>query len=244
MIHAIRMALTAALLAGAQAFAAPLQNGDFGTGTLSSWTVTGNTSAQNVLAGAAPSGNPFQAFIGNVGTSVYAFGPGVAAPAASLNSALGLAPGALDTLKLGGDAGSVAFGSAIQQSFSANAGDQLHFNWNFLSDETSNPAGNDFAFLLLDGNLHRIANTFTPSGITTTVFTNETGYQSLSAVIPTSGVHTIAFGVVDVNDGFGASAVLIDNVRIAAVPEPGSVVLMLAGLAMVAGVVRTRSRAS
>src|SRR5215207_937875 len=125
MIHAIRLALTVGLLAGAQAYAAPMQNGDFGTGSLLSWTVSGNASAQNVLAGAAPSGNPFQAFIGNVGTSAYAFGPGVAVPTGPLHSALGLAPGALDTLKLGADAGSVAFGSAIQQSFNANAGDQL-----------------------------------------------------------------------------------------------------------------------
>jgi hypothetical protein len=52
----------------------------------------------------------------------------------------------------------------------------------------------------------------------------------------------LAFGVVDVNGALGASAVMVDNVRISAVPEPGSVVLMFAGLAMVAGVVRTRSR--
>ena len=244
MIHAIKIALAVGLLAGAQAFAAPLQNGDFGTGSLTSWTATGNASKQNALAGSAPSGNAFQALIGNAGVLGYALGSVPAVQGPALHSALGLAPGALDTLKLAGDTGSVAFGSAIQQSFTANAGDQLRFNWNFLSDETSNPAGNDFAFLLLDGNLQRIANTFTPSGPTTTVFTNETGYQSFSAVIPTSGLHTVAFGVVDVHDAFGASGVLIDDVRIAAVPEPGSVMLMLAGLGMLAGVIRTRSRAS
>lgn len=244
MYRAIKLALLAGLLASAQAFAAPLQNGSFAGGSLTGWTVTGNASAENLLAGPASSGNPYQAFIGNVGVSVYALGSGAAVPAGSLQTALGLSPGALETLKIAGDTGTVVFGSAIQQSFTANAGDQLHFNWNFLSDETNNHAGNDFAFMLFDGNLQRIANMFTPSGFSTTVFTNETGYQGFSMPIPSSGMHTLAFGVVDVNGALGASAVMIDDVRVAAVPEPGSVVLMLAGLVMVAGVVRTRSRAA
>ena len=42
--------------------------------------------------------------------------------------------------------------------------------------------------------------------------------------IPSSGMQTLAFGVVDVNGALGASAVMIDDVRVAAVPEPGSVV--------------------
>jgi len=242
MHRAIRLALLAGLLASAQAFSATLQNGDFGGGSLTGWTVTGNASSENLLAGPAPSGNPYQAFIGNVGVSVYALGSGAAVPVATLQSALGLAPGALDTLKIAGDTGTVAFGSAIQQSFTANAGDQLHFNWNFLSDEAGNHAGDDFAFMLLDGNLQRIGNTFTPLGVTATVFTGETGYQGFSALISSSGTHTLAFGVVDVNGALGASAVMVDNVRIAAVPEPGSVVLMFAGLAMLAGVMRTRTR--
>jgi hypothetical protein len=245
MHRAIRFALLAGLLASAQAFSATLQNGDFGGGSLTGWTVTGNASSENLLAGPAPSGNPYQAFIGNVGVSVYALGSGAAVSVATLQSALGLAPGAFDTLKIAGDTGGVTFGSAIQQSFTANAGDHLHFNWNFLSDDPGNHAGNDFAFMLLDGNLQRIANTFTPSGVTPTVFTGETGYQGFSALISSTGTHTLAFGVVDVDlpdHALGASAVLIDNVTITAVPEPGSVVLMFAGLAMLAGVVRTRSR--
>ena len=243
-IRAIQIVWSAALLACAPAFAAPLANGNFGSGTLPPWSATGNASVENLLAGPAPSGNPFQAFIGNVGVSVYALGSGAAVPAATLQSALGLAPGALDTLKIAGDTGTVAFGSAVQQSFTANAGDQLRFNWNFLSDETSNHAGNDFAFLSIDGNLQRIANTFTTSGPTSTVFTNETGYHTFSTVIPWGGAHNVAFGVVDVNGAIGASAVLIDDVRVTAVPEPGSVALTLAGLAMLAGIMRTRGRAA
>jgi hypothetical protein len=242
MNHVLKFILAAALSMTTPLMAATLTNGDFAGGSLASWTVTGNASSENLLAGAAPSGNAFQAFIGNVGVSVYALGNGAAVPVSTLNSALGLSAGALDGLKQAGDTGSVAFGSAIQQSFTANAGQKLQFNWNFLSDETSNPAGNDFAFLLLDGNLTRIANTFTTQGPTSTVFTNETGYQPFSLVIPTSGLHTVAFGVVDVNGALGASAMLVDNVRVAAVPEPGSVVLMAAGLVMVAGVVARRSR--
>jgi hypothetical protein len=242
MYRYIKLALLAGCLTSAQAFAAPLQNGDFGTGSLAPWTDTGNASVQNLLAGPAPSGQPFQALIGNAGVLGYALGTNPATGVAALNGALGLAPGALDTLKIAGDTGNVVIGSAIQQSFTASAGSQLSFNWNFLSDETSNHAGNDFAFVLIDGSLQRIANTFSASGPTSTVFTNETGYHTFSTVLSTGGAHTVAFGVVDVTDGLGASAVLIDNVRVAAVPEPGSFALMLAGLVMVAGVIRTRTR--
>jgi hypothetical protein len=242
MIRTIEIALTTALLACAPALAAPLANGNFGSGTLPPWSATGNASVENLLAGPAPSGNAFQAFIGNTGVGLYALGSGTAVSVAALDSALGLSAGALDSLKVAGDTGNVVFGSAIQQSFTASAGDQLRFNWNFLSDETGNHAGNDFAFLSIDGNLQRIANTFSTSGPTSTVFTNETGYHAFSTVIPTSGAHTVAFGVVDVKDGLGASAVLIDDVRVTAVPEPGSVALTLAGLAMLAGIMRTRGR--
>jgi hypothetical protein len=240
MYRYIKLALLAGCLTSAQAFSAPLQNGDFGTASLAPWSDIGNASVQSLEVG--PSGQPFQALIGNAGVLGYALGSNPATGVAALNGALGLAPGALDTLKIAGDTGNVVIGSAIQQSFTASAGSQLSFNWNFLSDETSNHAGNDFAFVLIDGSLQRIANTFSASGPTPTVFTNETGYHTFSTVLSSGGAHTIAFGVVDVTDGLGASAVLIDNVRVAAVPEPGSFALMLAGLVMAAGVIRTRTR--
>ena len=78
------------------------------------------------------------------------------------------------------------------------------------------------------------AGSVTPLGPTTTVFTYESGYQSLSFAIPTTGAHSIAFGVVDVNDTLGASGLLVDDVQVAAVPEPSSIALLLAGLALVA----------
>ena len=241
MRNTIKLALLAAAFAGTQASAAPLQNGDFATGSLApGWTAAGNTSVENLLAGPAPSGKPFQAFIGNVGVSLYALGSGSALPEAGLSAALGLATGQLAGLKQAGDIGDVAFGSAIQQSFTANAGDQVSFNWNFLSDESSNANGNDFAFLLFDGTLTRLANTFTPQQPTATVFTSESGFQPSSFAISTSGLHSIAFGVVDVNGALGASALLVDDVRVTAVPEPSSVMLLLAGLAVVAVTARRR----
>lgn len=234
MRNTIKLALCATVFAGTQAAAAPLHNGDFASGSLApDWTATGNASVENLLAGPA-------AFMGNVGVAAYTLGSGPAVTEASLSAALGLSSGALASLKQPGDSGNVVFGSAIQQSFTANAGDQLSFNWNFLSDENSNATGNDFAFLLFDGTLTRLANTFTPLGPTATVFTYESGFQPLSFAITTSGAHSIAFGAVDVNDALGASALLVDDVRVTAVPEPSAVMLLLAGLALVAVTARRR----
>ncbi len=239
MRNTIKLALLAAVFVGTQASAASLQNGDFATTSLApGWTATGNASVNSLLA--APSGKPFQAFIGNAGASLYGFGPGSAMGEAALSAALGLPAGGLDSLKQPGDVGNVVLGSAIQQSFTANAGDQISFNWNFLSDESSNANGNDFAFLLFDGTLTRLANTFTASGPTLSVFTYETGFKSMSFALPASGAHSIAFGVVDVDDALGASALLVDNVTVTAVPEPSSVMLLLAGLALVGVTARRR----
>lgn len=72
MYRAIKFVLVAGLLASAQAFSAPLTNGSFAGASLAGWTATGNASAENLLAGAAPSGNQYQAFIGNVGAIMRA----------------------------------------------------------------------------------------------------------------------------------------------------------------------------
>ena len=65
MHRSIKCALLAVLLASVEAFCATLQNGDFGSGSLTGWAATGNASVQNLLAGPTPSGNPYQALLGN-----------------------------------------------------------------------------------------------------------------------------------------------------------------------------------
>ena len=101
MRNTIKLALLADVFAGAQATAAPLQNGDFATESLApGWTANGTTSVENLLAGAAPSGKLFQAFIGNAGVvSLYALGSGLVLTEVGLSAALGLATGELASLK-------------------------------------------------------------------------------------------------------------------------------------------------
>ncbi len=236
----VKLAVIAAMAAGASTLsAAPLQNGSFAGGTLAGWTQTGNASVENSLAGPAPSGNPFQAFVGNVGVALYALGSGAAVPGATLIGSIGVTPGDLALLKDPADSGGVDYGSAITQTFNANAGEQIRFDWNFLTDEFENHNGNDFAFVVLDGKLERLSNTFNPLGLTSSVFSNETGFQAFSMNVLTSGLHTIGFGVVDVNGALGASAVLIDNVR--AVPEADSVLMVVAGLSFMVFIARRRT---
>ena len=209
--------------------AAPLSNGNF-AGGLTSWTAQGNASVQPALAGPSPSGDPAQALIGNSGVlPTYALGSTPALSASSLVAALGIPAAALDALKQGGDTGNVVFGSALTQAFSTGGGAKLSFNWNFLSDESSNPLGNDFAFMVLDGVPTRLANTFTPQSPTVSVFTFETGYVPFTRLL-SGGSHTVAFGVVDVNDSLGSSALLVDHVTVTPVPEPATLLLVFGGL--------------
>jgi hypothetical protein len=221
---------------GAGAWAAPLSNGNF-TSALAGWTASGNVSTQTLLAGPSPSGETAQALIGNSGVlPTYALGSSPALSGAALVTALGVPGGALESLKRVGDTGNVVFGSALSQTFTSGPA-KLSFNWNFLSDETSNPLGNDFAFVVLDGVATRLANTFTPQSPTISVFTFESGYSPFSATL-SAGSHTLSVGVVDVNDSLGSSAVLVDHVTVTPVPEPAGWTLVLAGLVALAGMVR------
>lgn len=233
-IHLISRTCGAAFcfaLAGASplAWGAPLANGNF-AGGLGAWTADGNASVQPLLAGPSPSGDAAQALIANSGVlPTYALGSAPALGGAALVAALGIPAPALEALKRAGDTGNVVFGSALSQSFTSGAGDKLSFNWNYLSDETSNPLGNDFAFVVLDGVVTRLANTFTPQGPTTSVFTFETGYAPFTATL-SAGAHKLSIGVVDVNDSLGSSALLVDHVAVATVSEPAEWSLILAGL--------------
>ncbi len=142
----------------------------------------------------------------------------------SLEEFLGLSTGSLNSLGNGLATG----GGAIKQTFTATAGDVISFDWNFLTNEaTPNASYNDFAFVSLNG-LTELADTTSAFFDSSTLFRQETGYQTTSFTIATAGTYTLGFGVVNVGDSRVPSGLLVDNVRTETVPEPASMLGILA----------------
>ena len=185
-----------------------LENGGFETGTFSSWQTIGDTSIQTAEFGIEPSQGDFQALIVN-GASVA----GGSVIDSDLEAFLELNPGILDNL----GNGDVTEGSAIKQTFTANAGDILTFDWNFLTNEaTPDVTFNDFAFFSITPFTQELADTASPIFVDTLAegFAQETGLQTTSVAISESGTFTLSFGVADISDNITDSALLVDNIQI------------------------------
>ncbi len=61
-----------------------------------------------------------------------------------------------------------------------------------------------------------------------TDFDEETGFQSFSYTFETSGTYSLGIGVLDEDDFIVNSGLLIDNVELTPVPEPASILGLLA----------------
>lgn len=131
-------------------------------------------------------------------------------------------------------------GSAIKQTISVSAGDELTFDWNFV---TSEGAGNpqDPAFFSVKHTNSGATDVFflaDPSDADPsnggTVFVNpefarQTTYNGSGPYqFALDGDYVLGFGVLNLDDRFGSSGLLIDNVVLKAVPEPTA----LAGLGL------------
>ncbi|MBG1265633.1 PEP-CTERM sorting domain-containing protein [Nostoc sp. WHI] len=135
------------------------------------------------------------------------------------------------------DIGGFAFeGSAIKNTVTVSPGDALSFNWNFRTNETLNK---DFAFLLLDTTLIKLAD-FTDTIQPSSPFLQETGIRSYTFSTP--GTYTLAFGVVDVDDYGTTSALEVRNVKIEQVPEPSTILGLLTALGCGATMGRLRKK--
>lgn len=142
-----------------------------------------------------------------------------------LETFAGLQPGALSS-----DLGrSVIRGRAVRQTFSADPGQQLQFQWNFFTDDSIPNV--DFGFVAIDGQLQVLADTqsplltFDPPTAPISPFEQfTTGYQTATLPLEPGGEHTVVFGVT--GDATIGSLLLVDDVRL--VPAPASLALLLA----------------
>lgn len=229
------------LVAWGPGHAGAISLGGFESGDFTGWTTAGDAVVVDDTFGSGPPAGSFQALLSTVNGADDADGfasfsvVNNAVSASALESFLGLSAGSLDALA----GGSAVEGSAIRRSFSAKDGDVLSFAWNFLSDE---PGANDLAFVVVDGAPLVLADSSTAfAGGSLTVFLDETGFQTGAAVFGTTGVHTIAVGVIDTTDAIGASGLLVDDVTlISQVPGPVPLVLVLAGVVGFAAAGRLR----
>jgi hypothetical protein len=194
----------------------PIMNGGFESGDFTGWQTIGDALVVDATVGSGPTEGTFQAFLTTASQNGDAnnFSGTDAAPAASLEAFLGLPPGSL----------SPAFeGSAIKQTFMANAGEVLRFDYNFLTTEGQN---NDFAFVSLS-TLATLADTtsgpFQNSAVVLDpIFgdpTRETGFRSFHYAVPAAGTYTLGIGVADLADEFIPSGLLVDHARLEAMPS-------------------------
>lgn len=146
----------------------------------------------------------------------------------SLENQLSLPSGIFD---LAGDFGFE--GSAVRRTLTVGANDSLIFEWSLLTT-SSEPSFNDYGFFSVGNQLNVLARTTDTSVLPGSPFDQRqaAGFSTQTFTFNTAGTFTIAFGVIDVNDGVGASALLLDNVRVEQVPFEFNQDLVLAGVGL------------
>lgn len=229
-----------------------LLNGGFEKGDFTGWTILGENSIETSAFGSGPTEGKYQALLSTGGGSF---------DYSTLDQFLGLTPGSVDSLvdvtkALPPPATNSPRlqnpqppqGTAIQQTFTAKAGDILSFDWDFLTNEvlgTDLGAGfPDFAFWSISSPSNSITPQLKlldekfqfPTSLsfvgTQTPFFQETGFKTYSFTIPTDGTYTLGVGVANKYDNFVDSGLLVDNVKlkhtsVTSVPEPNSVLTLL-----------------
>jgi hypothetical protein len=224
------------------------------------WMIIGDVSRQEVFEGILPPDGNFQALLTTATTNLQDDLPASAGTfnfsgdnpanenfASELEDFLGLVPNSLDA-PVNSPFGATE-GSGIQQTFTAQAGDIVQFNWNFLTNDAAAPffgGSRDYAFVSLypvsDGvgdNSDVLANSVSPSLISSaTSFARETGYNTYTSDPLSAGDWVLGLGVVDGAGTDKTSALLLDSFTIVSpkVPEPSSLLglfsVMLLGLCL------------
>ena len=246
-------ALTLGLSSTAQA--ASLTNGDFSAG-LSGWTTSGDaTVAQGTLFNELNIGHGTRLLLGTASTfseddfpsaigHYNLSGQSPLEAGLALESTLNLAGGALNDADNGNF---VMEGSSASQTFSVQAGDTLSFDWQFFTREGAGGFNlGDTAWLVLTTGsgtqLTKLGDTASLSLLDVGQGWNASSLSSQSITFSQAGSVTLAWAVGDVNDYVSTSLLSIGNVSVTAVPEPGSVALLLAGLSIAGVAAHRRSR--
>lgn len=122
-------------------------------------------------------------------------------------------------------------GSALQLSFSTSTALRVSFDWWLGTVDAYDAGFADRAFVVIDGSTVLTLAELTAAAQTGT-YTVDFG----------AGSHTLAVGIVDVNDASGVSALVLGGLSITAapVPEPQTWALWLGGLGLLGAAARRR----
>ncbi len=246
---AVLLVAVLSLTLGSRTARAATETFDYGF-TLNSSNSIGDASLQGGYFGIGPVSTPNQILLTTISTA-GAHDPGPnqsgtnAVSVTAMAAFLGIPTTTIRDGVVTGQEGSVLqlnIGSVV-------AGTIISFNYDFLTNETDGGAHTDFAFVALvdsvngiNGNTPVVSDIFAPLSVTTGAgnpFALETGYQTYSFVVGTTGTYSLGIGVTDGTTTDTSSALLVDNVS---VPEGGtSVVLLVIALAAVEGLRRLQS---
>ena len=186
-------------------------------GTFDNFRTIGDTSIETNDIGIAPTDAESQALI----TTGFSDSGG-SVEESDLSEFLGLTSGSLDAL-LDGDA---TEGSGIKQTFTAQAGDIVEFDYTLLTNEAT-PTGifNDSAFFTLGKSSNdssganfalEIADTSDPTFSDKSVegYSEATDTKTIKVAISEAGTYELGFGIVDLSDTIVDSGILVDDVKL------------------------------
>jgi hypothetical protein len=149
-------------------------------------------------------------------------------PVFDLEEFVGLSPGGFSNAGF-----DVSEGSALKQSFSLSVGETFSFSWEYLTNDLFE----DFAFLVLDGDLMSLADFSTAVAGGSYGFSHALAGMYISAPALVDGTVTLALGVADTGDFSTSSALRVPSIT---VPESGAGTFGLALTMVLLGLVRRR----
>jgi hypothetical protein len=203
-------------------------NGGFETGDFTGWSTIGIVSIETAAFGTGPNEGTYQGFLRTPdrhereGLEEH-----------EIEEFLGLPIGSLDNL---GPYNAIN-GSAMKKDITAEAGQTLTFDWNFITNEMTggqdpDPFGwYDFSFVFVNDTGFILADTFEPTfSDSGSSFYKETGFQTFSHTFTTNGVYSLSIGVMNGGDDVIRSGLVVDN---AVIPEPATLLLLGLGAVMV-----------